>query len=324
VTPRQIGLLAFLAALWGASYLLIKYGLEDFDPAFIVFARTAIASVFILVVIQAQGGAAARALGDVRRRPGHAVGLGAIAITIPFLLITFGELHVPSGLTAVLIAPASLFVAMLAPLLDRSETIERRQAGGLIIGLVGVAVLVGLETVSSLEQFLGALMILGAAACYALASFVVKNGYRSIPSISVSWISVTAGALLSLPFGLASLPDHAPGLRAVLAVAALAVGGTALAFIVFYRLIAEVGAGRASLVSYLAPGLSLFYGAAFLDERITVAALGGLALILGGVALASRRSRPAPEPVEGICVEEEAIVGASAQSAARAGPNGGH
>lgn len=314
MTPRQSGLLGFLAALWGASYLLIKYALDDFDPAFIVFGRTAVAAVFIWVVIQAQGGEAAAALGDVRRRPWPALGLGALAITVPFLLITFGERHVPSGITAVLIAPASLFVAMFAPLLDRSEVIERRQASGLVLGLVGVGLLVGIETVNSLDQFLGALMILAASACYAVSSFVVKNTYKRIPSLAVSCISVGAGALLALPFGLASLPDHAPGLRAVLAVAALGFGGTALAFIVFYRLISELGAGRASLVSYLAPGLSLFYGAVFLDERITVAAIGGLVLILSGVALASRGGRPSPEPVEGICPEEEDAVLAAAGS----------
>ena len=105
----------------------------------------------------------------------------------------------PSGLTAVLIAPASLFVAMFAPLLDRSEVIGREQAGGLVVGLVGVALLVGIETVDTLDEFLGALMILGASVCYALSSFVVKNGYRDTPSIAVSWISVTAGALLADP-----------------------------------------------------------------------------------------------------------------------------
>jgi drug/metabolite transporter (DMT)-like permease len=318
VTPRQIGLLGFLAALWGASYLFIKYALEDFDAGFIVFARTAVASVFILAVILIQKGEAAAALPQARRRVWTSLGLGALAITVPFLLITLGERHVPSGLTAVLIAPASLFVAMFAPLLDRTEVIGREQAGGLVVGLIGVALLVGVETVDSAEEFLGALMILGASVCYALSSFVVKNGFRHMPSILVSWISVTAGALLAIPAGLVDLPDHAPGARAVISVAVLGIGGTGLAFIVFYRLISEVGAGRASLVSYLAPGLSLFYGAVFLDETITVAAIGGLALILAGVALASRRrGAPSPEPVEGICPEPEPEpVGASSPRSA--------
>ena len=182
-----------------------------------------------------------------------------------------------------------------------------------MIGIVGVALLVGVETVSTSEEFLGALAILGASACYALASFVVKNGYRAVPSLAVSCISVSAGAVLTIPFALFDLPDHAPGLRAVLSVVVLGFAGTALAFVIFYKLIAEVGAGRASLVSYLAPGMSLFYGAVFLDEAITVAAVGGLALILAGVALAGRRTRPAPEPVEGICVEEE-LAGAGTKS----------
>ena len=199
-----MGLLGFLAALWGASYLFIKYALEDFDPGFIVFARTAVASLFILAVIRMQGGEAAAALPAVRHRIWPALGLGALAITVPFLLITLGERHVPSGLTAVLIAPASLFVAMFAPLLDRSEVIGREQAGGLVVGLVGVALLVGIETVDSVEEFVGAMMILGASVCYALSSFVVKNGFRGVPSIAVSWISVTAGALLAIPAGPAS------------------------------------------------------------------------------------------------------------------------
>ena len=170
VTPRQMGLLGFLAALWGASYLFIKYALEDFDPGFIVFARTAVASLFILAVIRMQGGEAAAALPAVRHRIWPALGLGALAITVPFLLITLGERHVPSGLTAVLIAPASLFVAMFAPLLDRSEVIGREQAGGLVVGLLGVALLVGIETVDALDEFLGALMILGASVCFALSA----------------------------------------------------------------------------------------------------------------------------------------------------------
>jgi drug/metabolite transporter (DMT)-like permease len=132
--------------------------------------------------------------------------------------------------------------------------------------------------------------ILGSSVFYALSSFIVKGAYSHMSAIATSITSIAAAALMTLPFGLLTLPDHTPSLRAVLAVIALGVLGTALAFVIFYRLIAEIGAGRASLVSYLAPGIALFYGALFLDERITVAAVAGLALILGGVALASRRA----------------------------------
>jgi drug/metabolite transporter (DMT)-like permease len=295
VAARHAALLAALAAIWGASYLLIKYALEGFSPAEIVFLRVALAATVLIAVIRWQGRATWAALRDAPKRPKLALLLGFTAIAAPFLLITFGEKAVPSGLTAVLISPASLFVAAFAPFLDRSEAIDRAQAGGLAIGLVGVALLVGLETVHSLSQFLGALAILGASALYALSSFVVKGPFRGVPAITASAISCAVGAVCTLPVAAATGHSGAPGTRAILAVVALGVVGTALAFVIFYRLIAELGAGRASLVSYLAPGVALIYGATLLDEHVGWAAITGLALILGGVAVAGRR-RPVPGP----------------------------
>ena len=223
-----------------------------------------------------------------------ALALGAVAIAAPFLLITVGEQEVPSGLTAVLIASVPLFVALFAPFLDRSEQIDRRQGVGLAVGILGVGLLVGVESVSTLGQFLGAMAMIGAAACYALSSFVVKSAYSAIPAIVTSFFSVGAGALITLPPALADLPSEAPGLRAVLALVGLGALGTAAAFVIFYKLIGELGAGRAALVSYLAPPVALAYGAALLDEPITPGAIAGMVLILAGVALASRR-RPKPD-----------------------------
>ena len=296
MTPRHVALLAALAGIWGASYLLIKYALEGFSPGEIVFLRTALAAVVLVAVVRWQGGESRRALREARRRPGLALLLGLAAIAAPFLLITFGEKVVPSGLTAVLIAPASLFVALFAPFLDRSEAIVRSQAGGLVIGLVGVALLVGVETVHSVSQFLGALGILAASACYALSSFVVKGGYRGVPPVVVSAVSCAVGTVLTLPVAAATPHPSGPGLRAILAVCGLGVVGTALAFVIFYRLIGEIGAGRASLVSYLAPGVALIYGASLLGEHVGWAAIAGLVLILGGVAIAGRGRATPPEP----------------------------
>ncbi|MGZ8647511.1 MAG: DMT family transporter, partial [Solirubrobacteraceae bacterium] len=152
-------------------------------------------------------------------------------------------------------------------------------------------------SISTLWQFLGALAMVGAAVFYALGSFVVKGRYGRLTSMQTSFVSLSVASLLTLPIAIATAPSEMPGLGAIAAVVALGAVGTALAFVIFYKLIAEVGAGRASLVSYLAPGIALFYGAVFLDEAITAAALAGLALILGGVALASRRRAPEPEPV---------------------------
>jgi drug/metabolite transporter (DMT)-like permease len=290
MAPRNAAQLAALSAIWGGSYLLIKYALEDLDAPVIVWARTAIAA---LVLLAALGPAAARgALADLRRRPGSAALLGFFAIALPFSLITLGEHTVPSGLTAVLIAPASLFVAMFAPFLDPSESIDRRQAVGMLIGLAGVALVVGVESVHSTGQLLGALAMIGAAASYALSGFVVKGRYSRLTSMQTSFVSILTASLMTLPFAVATAPSELPGLRASLAVLALGAVGTALAFVLFYRLMLDIGPARASLVSYLAPGVALFYGAVFLGEAITVAAVAGLVLILGGVAVASRRRQP--------------------------------
>jgi drug/metabolite transporter (DMT)-like permease len=109
--------------------------------------------------------------------------------------------------------------------------------------------------------------------------------------MQTSLVSVLVASVLTLPFAIATAPSALPGLRASLSVLALGAIGTALAFVIFYRLMLDVGPARASLVSYLAPGVALFYGAVFRDEAITVASVAGLVLILGGVAIASRRRR---------------------------------
>ena len=295
MTLRQSLLTVALAAVWGSSYLLIKYALEGFRPEVIVFLRAAGAAAALAVVVRFQGPANRAAVRRAFRRPGIALLLGLLAIAAPFTLISFGELHVPSGLTAVLIAPVPLFVAAFAPFLDREEIISPRQAAGLVVGLAGVGLLVGVETIDSLPQFLGAIGVLGACASYALSGFVVKRRFRDAPSISTSLVSVSAAAALTVvPAALTFGGAGTPGLRAILSVLALGVIHTALAFVLFYKLLAELGPGRGSLVAYLAPAVALAYGAVLLDEAVTPPAVAGLVLILAGVLLASRR---APEPV---------------------------
>jgi drug/metabolite transporter (DMT)-like permease len=292
---RFAGLLAALAAVWGGSYLLIKICLEDFSPGVIVWARCALAALLLIAIMAwTRGGADLRAaVAEVRARPGTAVVHGLLAITVPFLLITFGELEVPSGLTAVLLAPAPLWVSAYAPFVDHSEKADPRAGAGMVAALAGVALLVGVESVGSLGAFLGALAILGASALYGASSLFVKTRYAGRAPIVTTSISVTVTAVLTLPLALATPPDHVPGLGPIAALVALGFAGTALAFVAFYVLIARLGAARASLIAYLAPAAALIYGATLYDEAITVAAVGGLALILGGVALAAvRRAAP--------------------------------
>jgi drug/metabolite transporter (DMT)-like permease len=291
-------MLALLSGVWGASYLLIAEAIEEIPESLVVLGRSGLAALALLALIVARGGEAARLLADARRRPGDALLLGAVAIALPFMLITFGERTVPSGLSAVLVASAPIFVAILAPFLDRSEVMSPAQWTGLAVGIAGVALLVGVEQVGSAGELLGALAMIGAAASYALSGFVLKRRYPGFPPIVTTFFSVAAAAVLVLPAAAAQPPDAAPGPVAVLAVVVLALIGTAWAFVVYFRLIAEVGIGRASVVAYTIPPVALAYGWALRDEAITPGTIAGMCLILLGVFLVARGGRVPSRPLK--------------------------
>ncbi len=181
--------------------MLIKYALEDFSPVEVAFFQAAIGAVGLLAIVLIEGGRARAAMWDILRRPLPAILLGALAIATPFILIALGELSVPSGLAGVLLSSLPMFVAFFAPFLDRSAEVNRVQAVGLVVGLVGVALVVGLQAVGSLGQLLGALAILGAAASGAVSSFVVKLQYRDrgVPPSTTTLFALGVGAVLVAP-----------------------------------------------------------------------------------------------------------------------------
>jgi drug/metabolite transporter (DMT)-like permease len=300
MTLRQIAKLVLLSAIWGGMFLLVKYALRDFSPMEVAFLQAAIGAIGLLVIVNVQGGAARAKLGDILHRPGRALLLGVLAIAAPFVLITLGELVVPSGLAGVLASMAPIFIALFAPALDRQFEINRRQAGGLLVGVVGVALVVGAHLVGSLGQFLGALALLGAAASGGLSSFVIALQYKDkgVPASTTSFFALSVGALLTLPLAIVTAPHDLPSIRAVLAVIALGLGCTALGYMLYYSLIDHIGGERAALANYLTPAFALFYGVLLLGEHLTMAATIGLALIILGAEItvretSDRRSRNA-------------------------------
>jgi drug/metabolite transporter (DMT)-like permease len=290
MTPRQVGLLVLLSALWGSMFLLVKYALMDFSAVEVAFFQAVIGTFGLFVIVNVQGGEARAKLGDILRRPRPALLLGALAIAAPFILIALGELIVPSGLAGVLASMAPMFIALFAPLLDPSMKINHRQVAGLVVGLLGVGLVVGVHLVGSLGQFLGALALLGAAASGALSSFVVKLQYKDkgIPASTTSFFALAVASVLTLPVAVVTAPRELPGVRAVLAVIVLGLGCTALAYMLYYRLIDNVGEERAALANYLTPAFALFYGVLLLGEALTVWAVIGLILIIAGAEVTLR------------------------------------
>jgi drug/metabolite transporter (DMT)-like permease len=304
VTPRQLAMFLGVSAIWGASYLQIKIALDGLDASMIVFGRVALAAAILYLAIRAREDHA-RAFRFARDYPQRIAVLGLLSVALPFMLISYGEKEISSGLTGILVAPGPLFVAAFAPFLDPTEKVAARGAIGLSIGFAGVVLLVGLDTLHDAGEFFGGLAVLAAAASYALGAIYAKNKLSGagVPPIVISFFSCIAASLIVLAPAVVTLPGSSPDLGEIAAVVALGVVGTALAFVLYYSLIAEIGAGRASLVGYMIPLTALAYGAILLGEKITVASIVGLGLILAGVTIAGRgpeirTEEAAPHPPE--------------------------
>jgi len=280
-------LLLALAALWGASYLFIKVALEDLSPAMIVFSRTALAALVLLPFALATG-----ALAGLRARAGAVGALALLQIAAPFALITVGERYISSSLTGILVASAPIFTALLAPLLDDGERSGGLRLVGVALGIVGVGVLLGLDSGDGPLALVGGLMVVVAGGCYALAGFYFKRRFADVAPVgAVTVAMVAAAAMLAVPAALTA-PTAVPQAITLGAIAALGVGGTGIAFVIFYTLLGTVGPARTSLVAYIAPGFAVIYGVTLLGERFTLATLAGLALIIGGSWLAAGGRMP--------------------------------
>lgn len=280
-------LLLLLASLWGASYLFIKLGLEDLPPAMIVLARTALAALVLIPVALAR-----QAFSGLRGRLRPIVVLAAVQVAGPFLLISVGEQEISSSLAGILVASAPIFTAALAIWVDHEERSHGLGFLGVAIGIVGVALLLGVDTGGEGAALVGGLLVVLASLGYAIGGLYLKRRLSQVSPVGVGAATMLASALLSAPAALATAPDSLPGLGAAAAVIALGVGGTGLAFTIFYTLIATVGPAKASLVAYIAPGFAVVYGVVLLDERFSAGTVAGLVLILAGSWLAAEGRLP--------------------------------
>jgi drug/metabolite transporter (DMT)-like permease len=278
-------LLLALGAIWGASYLFIKIGLRDLSPSMVAFLRIALAALVLLPVAASRG-----ALSGIRSRIPWLALLGAVQVAGPFVLISAGEEEIPSSLAGILVASAPLFTALLAIWIDHQERSQGLRLGGVLIGFGGVALLLGLDLSGS--ALLGGLAVVLASLGYAIGGFIVKHRLVGLAPLGMSAAVMAVSAIFLLPPALLTAPQAAPALGPAAAVFALGVLGTGIAFVIFYGLIASIGPARAFLVTYLAPGFAVVYGALLLSEQVTVGTWAGLALILSGSWLAAEGRLP--------------------------------
>ena len=275
MSPRGWLLFASMSVIWGVPYLFIKIAVEDLSAGFVAWSRVAMAAAVLLPIAWRTG-----ALRGLSLRWLAAFAL--VEITIPFPLIAFGEEHLSSSLTAILIAAVPLMVAFLALRFDHSERPSRTRLVGMIVGIAGVTALVGIDVVGSTAELIGAAAILVATMGYAAGPMIVKNRFASADPIGPIAGALGIATLFLLPLALAGLPTEAPSDDALASLLVLGFVCTAIAFLVFFRLITEVGPGRATVITYVNPVVALALGVAILGESVTAGAVVGLLLILAG------------------------------------------
>ena len=285
--PIEFVALIALGALWGASFLLIRIGVPDFGPIALVGVRLAIASVLVLTYTRATGQSLPR-LHDWRRW----LVVGAINTALPFVLFSVAELRVTASLGSILNATTPFFAAVLGAVW-LGQRLKRGRVAGLVIGLVGVVLVVGWDVgLASGADYLAALAGLGGGASYAVGTLLVRRLFPHEGSTTLAAGQQTAAACLMIPLGAAWWPSTMPGTDAWLAVVGLGVATTALAYLLFFWLLARAGALAALSVTFIIPVFGIGWGAAFLGEAFGPMQVVGLVTILVGVALVNEVRLP--------------------------------
>ena len=279
---RDVNDLVLLAALWGVSFMFMRIAGPEFGPFALVEVRVLVAALFLLPILFVREG-----FGQVRDNWGTIAVIGAFNSGVPFLLFTYSTLYITGGLAAILNGTAPLWTALIA-WAWLSDRLTVSQVIGLIVGFGGVYVLVWDKVSLSLSDTLLAMLAAAFGAfLYAVAANMTKRFAAGISPLAMSTGSMIAATVIVLPGALLAWPDEPASLLAWASVITMGVASTALAYILYFRLIRNVGPARAIAVTYLVPVFAMLFGAVFIAETITWTMIVGCAVIFLGTALAT-------------------------------------
>ena len=286
-------LFAALCIIWGTPYLLIRVAVREVSPPTLIFLRTAPAAL-LLLPLAIRGGQ----IGALLRQWRWVLAYTVSELVVPWLLLFSAEQHLSSSLAGLLIAAVPLIGAVLSRFMSAHEPLGTRRLVGLFIGFGGVAALVGLD-IGTVDMAAVAEMAVVAFG-YALAPFIISRRLVDLPAMGVICASLAITAVVYAPVALTHLPAHLSW-RAGSSVAGLTLFCTALAFIIFFELIREVGPARSIVITYINPAVAVILGVSVLGEPFTIGMAIGLPLVLAGMVLATstsstRTAEPAAEP----------------------------
>lgn len=282
MTKRGWWLFGAMSIIWGIPYLLIKVAIRDFTPAALILSRTGIGALLLVPVALAGG-----QLRPVVRRWKLVVAYTVVEVAIPWVLLPQAEHRLRSSLSGLLVAAVPLVGAVLGLTVRGRHRLSAIQVTGLVVGLGGVVLLAGLDVSgaawSSVVEV--AIVVVG----YAAGPLILSRWLSDLPALGVVAASLGLCALGYLPVGLAQMPSHLPPVRVLAAVGVLGVVCTALAFLLFLRLIGEIGPVRATVITYVNPVVAVALGVVFLGEHAGASTAAGATLILAGSLLANGR-----------------------------------
>ena len=289
MSRRGLLLFAAMCVIWGIPYLLIRVAVSELSPATLVFVRTAVAALILLPFVLARGG--------LRPIAGKWVPLlvfAGVEVAMPWFFLASAEQHITSALAGLLISAVPLVGVVIATAVGNREHLGAASLSGLLLGLVGVALIVGFDLRASSAAALVemALVVIG----YAVGPAILARYLSGVPSVTVIGVSLAVCALAYAPGAFLQWPHSVPKVSVLGSVLVLAVVCTALAFLLFFELIAEVGPVRATVITYVNPAVAAVLGVAVLRENLTLGMYLGLVLVLAGSTLATRRRAPAEAP----------------------------
>lgn len=267
----------FLCLLWGIPYFFIKLALVELSPACVAWSRITLGAI-VLVPIAWRRGVLLPAL----RHKGAITAFAVAELVIPFSLISLGERWISSSLAGVLIAVTPLTIVVIAPLFGVKENLGARRLFGLVVGLIGVVVLLGVDTISGPEQWAGVACMVGAIIGYAVGPLIVQRYLSGVDELGSLAASLAVASVVLLPAALWSAPQAMPSTLVLGSVAILGLLCTALALLLYFYLIHAAGAARASVVAYISPAIAALLGILVLHEPFGIGLAAGLAIILLG------------------------------------------
>ncbi len=286
MSKKTLLLFSSTSVIWGSSFLFIRVAVEHMPPSAVVFGRTLLGAAFLIPLA-----IRTRAFRGLRSSKLAVVMVTLLDMALPTFLTAWGEQRISSSLAGILTATDPLFTALLALALIRSEAVNRRQLAGLVVGFAGVIALLGFDFRAHAGELPGAAAVLLSALGYAAAALIYRRWLADAPALGVTALMTLLSAAAFAAPAAADLPHQIPPASSVLALLALGLVNTGLAYWLFYALIDDAGATTASLITYVMPVVALVLGVGLLAEPLTATTVAALVLIALGAWLAA--SRPA-------------------------------